>query len=1138
MSRDTGTTAARVPDQRERERALDPAASFIVQAPAGSGKTELLTQRYLRLLATVDEPEEILAITFTRKAAAEMRDRILNALAAAARGEPAQAPHERITRELARAAADRDRARDWQLALHPSRLRIQTIDSFNAELTRQMPVLSGFGAQLGIVEDGRPLYRDAARRTLDLVETGEQWSGAVETLLMHLDNRLDRVEEMLADMLGRREQWRAWLGHLGGDRDGDRRRLESALGREVRESLARVRDAIPREHRGELAALAAFAAARMEEDGKDSPVRACRGMRSLPGTEPEALEPWLGLAEILTTKSNGTWRRKPNRTVGFPPKHDETVRIAGLIERLSAVEGLDARLHRLRSLPQAHYGDGQWRILQALVELLPVAAAQLRLVFGERGEVDFPELMLKALEALGEPETPTDLALSMDYRLQHILVDEFQDTSTGQFELVRRLTAGWTPDDGRTLFLVGDPMQSIYRFREAEVGLFLRARRQGIDQVPLEPLRLTVNFRSGGGLVDWVNRAFGEIMPPEEDIAAGGVPHSPADAFHAAGDDGVFVHPFFGEADGRDAECAVERVREALARDAEGTVAILVRGRKHLGGILPRLRREGLRFQAVDVEHLAERPAVQDLLALTRAMLHPADRTAWLAVLRAPWCGLSLADLHAVAGAGAGGAIFDRLQDASVRHALTDDGRERAGRLAEVLAGALAHRRRLPLRLWVERTWRALGGPAAVETAGDLEDARAFFELLEGIDEAGDIDDVTELDERLSDLYARPDPAADPRLQVMTIHKAKGLEFDTVILPGLERGGRGEDQKLLMWMERPREDGTTDLLLAPVRAADTDRDRLYRYVAGLSKEKEALEQGRLLYVAATRARRRLHLIARLDVAETDEGGVEPGSPKSGSMLALLWPVIAERFGEAFDAHGPGPVTGRDGERPPPAIRRLARDWRPPAPGADIEWQAEPPTEPGETEGALVFDWASELARHVGTVVHRVLQYLADNGLAGRDDDWIEARRPVFRAMLAREAVPAEWLDEGVDRVCTAISRVLSDEDGRWILDGPHETAASEYGVAGRLDGRPVTAVMDRTFVDERGVRWIVDYKTGTHEGGDRAGFLESERERYREQLERYARLMSVMEDRPIRLGLYFPMLRELVDWEWNGGAAG
>ena len=146
-------------DAPQRKAALDPARSFIVQAPAGSGKTELLIQRYLALLATVDEPEQVVAITFTRKAAAEMRGRVRSALESAAAGEEGETPHRQATLALARAAVARDLTRDWALLAQPQRLRIDTLDAFNAWLARQLPVKGWSWARMVSAEVGSAAVR-------------------------------------------------------------------------------------------------------------------------------------------------------------------------------------------------------------------------------------------------------------------------------------------------------------------------------------------------------------------------------------------------------------------------------------------------------------------------------------------------------------------------------------------------------------------------------------------------------------------------------------------------------------------------------------------------------------------------------------------------------------------------------------------------------------------------------------------------------------------------------------------------------------------------------------------------------------------------------------------------------------------
>src|SRR5262249_42141041 len=149
-----------------------------------------------------------------------------------------------------------------------------------------------------------------------------------------------------------------------------------------------------------------------------------------------------------------------------------------------------------------------------------------------------------ALLALGNEGEPTDLMLALDYRIRHVLVDEFQDTSHSQFELLKRLTSGWEPGDGRTLFLVGDPMQSIYRFREADVALFVRAWNEGIGGVRLEPVALSANFRSDAGIVEWVNASFERIMPSEDDVTRGAVRYAPSHPVHPHAGKAVHMHAF------------------------------------------------------------------------------------------------------------------------------------------------------------------------------------------------------------------------------------------------------------------------------------------------------------------------------------------------------------------------------------------------------------------------------------------------------------------------------------------------------------------------------------------------------------------------------------------------------------------
>ncbi len=700
--------------------------------------------------------------------------------------------------------------------------------------------------------------------------------------------------------------------------------------------------------------------------------------------------------------------------------------------------------------------------------------------------------------------------------------------------MIARLTAGWEPGDGRTVFAVGDPMQSIYRFREAEVGLFLRARAAGIAGVVLEPVSLSANFRSQAGIVEWVNGTFRHVMPAREDVSTGSVPYTASVATREAlPGAAVTVHPFFdGDRVGEAAKVA-GIIAQARRENADGIVAVLVRNRGHLREIVPQLKEAGLRFRAIEIEELGHRPVVQDLLALTRALSHAADRLAWLAALRAPWCGLKLADLVALAGGDAKRTVWELMNDDGRVKALSVDGRARLERVRAVLRACLDERCRGSLRERVAGAWFALSGPACVEDTTDLEDAEIYFDYLESHEEAGEIADPAAFEDGLAELYALPDLQADERLQIMTIHKAKGLEFDTVIVPGLGRAPRADDARLFLWMEQPRREGegTADLLLAPIQETGADDDPIYRWLQILEAEKERLEAGRLLYVAATRARQRLHLLGDTRLAADDDGVPELKPPVERTLLNRFWPMVGPVYSEAAarlakSSSVPAEDSADENEIDQ-SLRRIVSGWQPPLPPPRV--QCTPPRDPVRARDEIEFSWVGETARHVGSVVHRWLQRIAGDGLGGWDAARIRALRKTFSDELVASGLSADAVGAASGRVADTLERTLADARGRWLL-GPHDDAQSEVQLTGVTEDGVVNIVMDRTFVDEHGTRWIVDYKTGVHEGGDMESFLDRERERYRAQLERYAALMRGLDRRPIRLGLYFPLLGGWREW--------
>jgi ATP-dependent helicase/nuclease subunit A len=1136
--RSDATTVAAAEDERAREYATDPRRSILLQAPAGSGKTTVLTQRLLRLLAEVDEPEEILAITFTRKAAAEMRARVLKAL----RGEiDITSAQGRRLHALASAALDRGAARGWNLAQDPGRLRIQTIDSFNFRLASQLPVTAKAGGALTITDRPWELYHRAARATLVAAESDPELSADVEFLFERLDNHWRNVEQLLASMLQERGHWLRYV--LGHEPQGLCARINESLAHIVREHLNAACDRLSAALRAEAGALP---------------------QAGLLEREPESLGAWQGLASLTLTQK-GEWRKPKGITRALGPAYEAVAAKEALrayLERLSGVAGAREMLLELSSLPAAELLESDAAAIMALSRVLRAAAIQLQAEFASDGRVDHTYISGAARAALADAGAPTDLALRTGLSLRHILVDEFQDTSLAQFDLIEALTAGWEERDGRTLFVVGDPMQSIYQFREAEVGLFLRARDAGIGGVRLEALRLTRNFRSVPDLIEWTNAAFTELFPAADDLRASAVAFTPSLAglkdtassedapreTSSAISDAVQLR-LFSSSD-RASEAITERIVELRAANAEATVAILVAARTHAAAIMMALEARGVDAIGVDLVPLRDLSIVRDLVALLQALHHLGDRTAWLAVLRAPWCGVSLEVLTALSQRRDTRLPWEALSDIErLKHCSSDEMR-RLIRVRSVLARALETRDSPPLADWLETTWLRLGAADAYPKA-DLRHARAFLNALSERAASGEWNGPRDLDSLLGDLYAQPQASTANPVQIMTIHRAKGLEFDHVFVPGLDRDLNRGREPLLRWLDLPRRQGESDLVMAPVPAVGDDSGgTVGLYLKRLMAKRSANEQARLLYVAATRSKKTLHLSAA-PKAKAD-GTI---APRSGTLLACLWPALGTAFkaGEVRQAEAqhtagaasqpgmgatisaPNDSDGSTATVPdatatvsPPApasanpLRRLPADWSPPSLGDAAPELSRLPIghqslEPPE------FSWVGETGRHIGTVVHAALESFASvPELPTRDR--IRSDRDAYRHQLLRHGVPDRDLPRATDLVVEALSRTVDDERGRWIFATEHREARSEIALTGIASGRLTGVVIDRSFVDREGTRWVIDFKTSRHEGGGLEAFLQQEMDRYRPQLETYVALARELGPDPVRAGLYFPLL--------------
>ena len=1088
-------------DGAARERAISSDGSVLVQAPAGSGKTTLLAQRYLRLLSTVDSPERILALTFTRRAAQEMRQRVLGALSAAGSGECPPGMNQ-LTWNLAAAAKQRMDSLNCDLQSQPTRLRIETIDAFNSWLANQLPIAAGAGAGLSIQTDAAPSYQEAARRAL-AHQGGDQFGLAVDRVLELDDQRWRKLVKLIAEMLPSRDRWLPLLaGRLRAASAIDevqlasvRRHFDEDLRLLVSRVLLRAHEVLGKENIAVLSSLMRSAAQRLEDP---TPMAVWRQEANPLSSRPLDTARWRSMAALLLRADGRGLRKTVTKAQGFPAGNTDRTSMLSLIESFAADSRIQDILVELRTLPDPYYSDPAWDRVREVAQVLVLAAAELDGVFREQGAVDFSAVSIAGLRALGSVDAPTDLSLRLDYRLQHILVDEFQDTSSSQLELVRLLTAGWQQGDGRSVFCVGDPMQSIYGFRQAEVRAFLELAEEGIGELRFEVQRLRSNFRSAAPLVDWTNRCFARLMPQIDDRNRGAIAYRASEAavsMAEASDCGVQCRGFASH----DAEsnAIADMIAGELKRHPDWRIAVLVRARTHARGIAASLRALNIAFRAVDIEPLHDRAAVRDILMLTRALLHWGDRIAWLAVLRAPWAGLSLADLLTISRTDA--LLWDAIRDDASLLSLSEDGRARCARLRLTLKAAFDVRNETGVARWIERTWLGLGGPSCMTSAQELQLASAAFARIRALEERG-MPDAADLPEIFADLFA--DHGGASGVEIMTIHKAKGLEFDLVVLPALNRAVPPDRGQLLLSHQFART-GRDGMVMAARPPVGTEPDLLFEFLRCQRRDAALLEAQRLLYVACTRAKCQLRLTAVIDDEYADELDESAPRrvfrPRAGSLLRALWPVLADEFELPTAPLAPQDAT--DGAPRGGPLKRLPLTWSQdmhfaPLAGATIA------SSPARDE-TPIFDWAGETARRVGSLVHAELHKM---DLASFDEPAIRAREGHFRRWLERNGVPEDRLDQATARVVEALLGVHRDPRGRWILQRGLSEDLREHALSGYADGVFSRVVLDRSFIDDAGVRWVIDYKTSQHLGGGLELFLDREVERYRSQLERYGRL--------------------------------
>ena len=1048
------------PDQDQRNLALNVGGSYIVQAPAGSGKTTLLVERYLNLLMIVQRPEEILAITFTKAAAAEMKARILATL--------------NEDSELARRVSQRDAAMDWKIRYNPGRLKIQTIDSFAKELATQIPGLHSVSG-MDIAKDAKPLYEAAAQSLLGQLYSDNPAKNYIADFLAMLDNDANTAQRLLIAMLTKRDQWLDLTSHLSRQASENSAQIANYVNAALEELhndiLAPLHNAITENDEAMLVTIA-----------------------DQTGLEPE----WPAILPLLLTQKF-EFRNRLSKTEheAFLDKEFKA-QVAQWITSLKE-RGLQSVLGNYQQLPSFEISTtDQERILVVSI-CLSLAAIELEKIFQRQRVIDFNGILMRAVTGLRDEDEPTDLALHWDYRIKHMLIDEFQDTSHSQYRFFSLLTEGWQADDGCTFFAVGDPMQSIYRFRDADVSIFDQCREHGIGSIALTPLNLTANFRSCKSLVQWNNELFNDLLPAQGTSRLGAVKFSAATPIQGDEPKTALSCKYFPE-ETLEIQAIVAQIEALITRDSNASIGILCRARNHLPDLLQALQAANIDSQGTDIDPLAKEPIIQDLMSLHRILLQPSDQLSWFSLLRSPMIGASLTTLEVLAS---GEEISDAINELGTSQA-------EFARLKDALNWAEPKLYEYPLCEVLEGCWIRLGGMDAYAEE-HIVHAMRWFELLEA--EGLNGYDCDQVNIAVNQLYAQPVQAA--QVQIMTIHKSKGLEFDHVFLPFLSKRMASDSPSLMLW--QPSSEG----LLVGVNG-----DPIHSWLKHEEKIRSDNEKKRLLYVACTRAK--LGLFVSYSIEEN----------KSAIGLAKH----LENYAEA-DLSSPTPTllaakptgserSGTDAEiAPAKLLVHLPRDY---AFGATVTG-ADTSADKGLEEVAKAAENPAsnpfELA--LGNLIHKALAWLADthaitlghsSALAkvrARLPSWIEQSGSDVSQWQALEA-----------QVYQHLGVTLLSESGQWVLSA-HNNAYCEWPLTGVIGNSVRSLILDRCFVAD-GVIWIIDYKSATPSEDTSANenlekFFAQECQRYYSQLADYKTVVSALykNDLPVRCALFFTGLGQL-----------
>ena len=1022
-----------ISDNLAREESLNIQKSFIVQAPAGSGKTTLLTSRFMALIDAQIDLSKILAITFTKKAADEMKHRI----------------NEKLKNNN-----------------HPQAnksLPIMTFDAFCNQIVNYM------GEDIQVHDNPDELYYSSVSSLLS--DQDELLQEKLLIILKHLDGNLNSMLQLLSNLLQTRDQWISSV--LQPTIASNKKACTEAARQHANYILAN----LSAETKYRISTILQYTQKYNVEINNNFLLE-------------ESNENYIIILKIfcnIVLKSNNEWREKVDSRQGFvavssiKDKHEklqaQNIKLIykELINKLKNTKNLKIYCIMLKLIPTAKDFLENKTVMQAIEFCLPRLIAHFKVIAAQHNKQDFLENSIQAVDIVKTQDTNFLEILENIFNINHILLDEAQDTSLIQYNLLKAITQDWQKNDGNTLFIVGDPSQSIYKFRQAQVSLFEYIRKFGINNIKLEPIYLTSNFRSQASIISWVNKVCFPLFPDYVDFSLGAIQYHPSVATKAADQD---VNIIFVNSDlaTTQIDTMINDIKTRLISNHNFKCAILLRTRAHGATIINKLHAENISFFAESISPIMKSQIILDLLALTFAINNIYDKNHWLAALRAPWLGFTLTE---IAKLSQNEEIILSLLDNATADTSFGIKCSRAYNHLITAVKEITYKKNSEV---MTNLWHKLNGPHTLNSVIDIQSCDKFFEVLKSMDEEVSINN---LETRLTNLYidqANTTNINEAVCQIMTIHKAKGLEFDHVYLPFICQPLNKQTKKLLLWHNIIN--NNQDNLCILSSSGSIQNEKLSTYLKEVEKQKDLFESIRLFYVAITRAKKTLTLLANAEKISNT------------SILASIEPHIKEV------THIKDTQTKQAQFLNYIPISKSIQDIQY-LPVVKTEWA--PQRCPINQGGSHQF---------FGVLIHKMLELMATFAIGNYNQ--LETHLLFY---LQENNINIIQQKAYLYQIQKLYIKIINKPILQWIL-APHQDAASELDII--VDSSWYR--IDRTFVINN-TRWIIDYKTGKLPAYNYRKFLYN---KYHKNLETYAKFFK---ETKVELAIYHVEQNIFLNWQ-------